>query len=211
MDKRFLAILAAIAAIFVGIIVFTGDDKSSSSTTNAKPTSHITGNKDAKVTLVEYGDFECPACKQYYPILKELKQTYGDRVAFQFRHFPLTSIHPNALAGSRAAEAAGLQGKFWEMHDLLYESQSSASGWVPSGKPQTFFDDYAKQLGIDVAKFQSDFKSDVVNSSVTADRKEGEKIKISGTPSFVLNGTLIETPGADVAAFKKILDEALAE
>lgn len=93
--------------------------------TDTQPNDHIRTGADAKVTLLEYGDFQCPACGSFYPLLKQLEAEYGERVRVIFRHFPLTNSHPNAFAGARAAEAAGAQGKFFEMHDLLYERQDA--------------------------------------------------------------------------------------
>jgi len=148
MDKRFLSILGAIIIIFVGIFVFSqhsNNNSSSSSNSSQQPTSHIEGQGKAGVTLVEYGDYECPICGLYYPVVKQVEAQFSSQIYYQFRNLPLTSIHKNAFAGARAAEAAGLQGKYWQMHDALYENQdpNGASGWVASDNPLTFFTTFA--------------------------------------------------------------------
>src|SRR5690606_2501503 len=112
---------------------------------------HIKGTPDASVTLTEYADFQCPACGQFHSIMKTVEERYGDRLAIEFKHFPLTSIHPYAMPAAKAAEAAGVQGKFFEMHDKLFEDQAA---WSQSGTPQVFFNKYAEELGLDVALFR---------------------------------------------------------
>ena len=133
MDKRFLAIIGVIVVVFGGILLFGGNKggNGSGGSSSAKPTNHVEGDTSSKVTLVEYGDFECPICGEYYPTVKQVEQKYASTVKFQFRNLPLSSVHPNAFAGARAAEAAANQGQFWGMHDLLYENQdpNGASGW----------------------------------------------------------------------------------
>lgn len=191
MDKRFWGIIAAIAVIFVAIIWVNGrNDSQETGNSTAAATSHTKGAADSKVKLVEYGDFQCPVCALYEPTIKQVVEKYQDTVTFQFRHFPLQQIHQNAFAGSRAAEAAGLQGKFWEMHDKLYENQNA---WSASANPLSLFEEYAKTIdGLDAAKFKTDFSSSQVNDAVNADIREGNKLKISGTPAFYLNGRQIE-------------------
>jgi protein-disulfide isomerase len=211
MNKQFFAIIVVVIAGLVGVFALTGGNKDknggSSSNSTATATNHVTGAKDAKVTLVEYGDFQCPACKSYFPLVQELKTTYGDRVTFQFRHFPLVQIHPNAFVGARAAEAAGLQGKFFEMHDLLYENQDT---WSKSSSPNTVLETYAQQLGLDVNKFKTDSASSVVADAINADVKAGQALGASATPTFVLNGKKIDQNPRSLDEFKKLLDDALS-
>jgi protein-disulfide isomerase len=215
MDKRFAAILAAIVIIFAGIVlVGRNNDKGAegASNTKAQATNHVKGEGSKGVTLVEYGDFQCPVCAAYEPAVRQVYEKYKDDIKIQFRHFPLQSIHENALAGSRAAEAAGLQGKFWEMHDLLYDNQQS---WAKSGSPQTFFEQYAQQVGVNVDQYKKDFASSKVNDTVNADMAEGTKLKITGTPAFFIDGK--EIPNTDVSTenrpdlekFSKIIDDAI--
>src|SRR5690348_13395070 len=124
MSKQFLIAIAAIVVILGGIVFVSNHNKqNSSSNSSGTPTTHVEGSSPEGVTLIEYGDYECPVCSSFYSTVKQVAAKYNDKVVFQFRNLPLTSIHPNAFAAARAAEAAGLQGKYWEMHDLLYENQ----------------------------------------------------------------------------------------
>lgn len=190
MDKRFVIALLVILGIFVGYFYVTKQDaKDNRVVVDAQPTKHTQGAGSKKVTLVEYGDFQCPVCAQYYPILKEIKNKYGDDITFQFSHFPLDSIHPNARGAHRAAEAAGNQGKFFEMHDLLYENQQS---WSESSNGKAIFESYATQLGLDVEKFKVEFADENINSIINADLDAGKKLGVKGTPGLVLNGRLLE-------------------
>jgi protein-disulfide isomerase len=190
MDKKFVVILLVIVGIFVGYLYTTKQDSTTDGTTesSAVATTHTQGAGNKKVTLVAYEDFQCPVCGQYFPILNEVKNKYGDDITFQFRHFPIDSIHPNARAAHRTAEAAGNQGKFFEMHDLLYENIQS---WSASTNAKSIFDTYAKQLNLDMTKFNADFASEQTNEIINADVNEGKKLGVSGTPSFILNGRLL--------------------
>ena len=144
MSKTFWGILAAIVIVFGIVFAVTRNNSNGSSSTSASPTNHIEGNGTSGVTLVEYGDYECPYCEEYYPIVKQVVADEFSKITFQFRNFPLTSIHPNAYAGARAAEAAGLMGKFWQMHDTLYNS-SNWQQWSTATNPDPYFYTYAKQ------------------------------------------------------------------
>lgn len=205
MDKRFLAVIGAIIIIFVGFLVFRNDDASAPQS-KGKPTNHVKG--EGAVTLVEYGDFQCPACGQYYPIIEQVADKYASEVTFQFRHNPLVSIHPNAFAGSRAAEAASKQGKFWEMYDKLFANQQD---WSSSSNPTSLFETYAKQIGLNIDQFNQDFKSSSVNNAINADLAQGKKIGVKATPTFVLNGKVIENPQPTVESFSEVLDKAIAD
>lgn len=145
----------------------------------------IYGNPDAKVVLVEYGDFQCPGCAGAFSKLKTLKETYKDQFAFVFRHFPLTTIHPNALAASSAAEAAGMQNKFWEMHDLLYMNQDSWKDLKADQRgPQ--FESYATQIGLNIDQFNTDIASERVAKKIAYDRALGGKAGVDSTPTLFL-------------------------
>jgi protein-disulfide isomerase len=218
MSGRFWAIIGIIAVVFVGILVFSGnkDDKQQGTNNKAATSNHLKGNTESKVKLVEYGDFQCPTCRAYFPILKEVFNKYQDRVSFQFRNLPLTQIHNNAFAGARAAEAASKQGKFWEMHDLLYQNQTS---WSGSNNPLESFKQYAKQLKLDVNKFGTDFASKDVNTTINADISAFKATKADlATPTFFLNGkklelrSLVDAQGdPTVANFSAKLDETLKQ
>ncbi len=152
---------------------------------------HIYGNKAAKVVLIEYGDFQCPGCGGAFPQLKTLKETYKDKIAFIFRNYPLTAIHPNALSAATAAEAAGLQGKYWEMHDKLYENQTAWSGIDP-GKRTDIFTGYAKDIGLDTKKFQSDLSDQKVAAKISRDRALGNKLGVNSTPTLYLGSEQLD-------------------
>ena len=210
MSKRFLAVLAVIIIAFAGISYTTKSKTNTSDsggTNKDQTTSHISGLGKKNVTLIEYGDFQCPACGQYYPIVKAVAEKYKDDIFFQFRNYPLITIHPNALAASRATEAAGKQNKYWEMHDLLYEQQKS---WSSASNAKTFFEESAKQLGLDLAKFNIDYASDETNNFINADIKAGHAISADSTPTFVLDGKKIEENPRDLASFNKLIEDAIA-
>lgn len=157
---------------------------------------HVYGKADAKVVLFEYGDFQCPGCEGAFPKIKTIKETYKDNVALVFRNFPLTSIHPNALAAATAAEAAAMQGKFWEMHDKLYENQASWSSASAAARTDVLIQ-YASALGLNVDTFKADMSSTVVSDKIARDRELGSKSKVDSTPSFFINS---EKLGSDVVS-----------
>ncbi len=162
----------------------------------------VRGNQLAAKTIVEYSDFQCPACKSYEPIVKDIEKEFGSSVRIVYRHFPLTQIHKNSLAASYAAEAAGIQGKFWEMHDLLFEKQEL---WAESTTAADLFVGYAQELGIDMEKFKTDRVSAQVRDRVQRDSDSGTAAQVPGTPTFFLNGKHIDSPRS-FAAFKALLE-----
>lgn len=167
------------------------------------------GPASAPVTIIEYGDFQCPACGAYEPLVQKLQQDYATRVKFVFRNFPLFQIHPNAMIAAQAAGAAGLQGKFWQMHDLLYAKQSE---WVSAANDQvvsTYFDTYAKSIGLDVPKFNTDIESTAVKNKIQADISSGNDASVDHTPTFFVNLTQIQNPNS-YEEFKSVIDAALA-
>lgn len=209
MDKKFWAIVGVIIIVFVGFLVFNNNSKSkeAETTVKAEPTNHVKG-EGTQVTLLEYGDFQCPACSSYAPVMQQVIDKYYKDITFQFRHFPLISIHPNAFAASRAAEAASKQDKFWEMYDKLYANQAA---WSASKNPNSFFESYANEIGLNLPTYQTDFKSDAVNAAIRADMGEAQKLNVAATPTFFVNGEAIETPVPTLEAFSEIIDKALAD
>lgn len=166
----------------------------------------VKGKSDAPVTLIEYTDFQCPACAAYYPIVKQLSDEMGDQLRLVVRHYPLVTIHKNALSGSRAAEAAGRQGKYWDMYDLLFAHQAE---WSLAEDPlKSILPAYAGQIGLDVDKFRADMVDPTLDDKITADRQTGNDLKITGTPSFFLNGKLIKNP-TSIEDFKRIINTVL--
>lgn len=159
----------------------------SASAQNGQIADHVFGKADSKVIFIEYGDYQCPSCSGAHPQIKAATEAYKDKVAFIFRNFPLTTIHPNARAAAAASEAAGLQGKYWEMHNRLYESQADWESLTGDQRTNTFID-YASQLKLDTAKFKTDLASTAINSKISFDQALGKKIGVNATPSFYLNG-----------------------
>lgn len=148
------------------------------------------GAANPKVSLVEYGDFQCPACASYAPLVEKAILEYGDRLSFTYRHFPLPQ-HKNALAASYAAEAAGKQGKFWEMYTLIFDRQTK---WSESYTAAQTFEGYAKELNLDIAQYKKDVSSSETKEGVSYDRKTGEASGVQSTPSFFLNGKKMQNP-----------------
>lgn len=163
------------------------------------------GNQEAQVILVEYSDFQCPACKSYYPIVKKITEDFGQDVRFVYRHLPLVSIHKNAFSAARAAEAAGAQDKFWEMHDKLFENQDI---WVGDASPEDKFEQYADEIGLDVEKFKADYDSDEVKNNINSDLTAANSLRLNSTPSFILNGKKIENPRS-FEDFKSMLEDEI--
>jgi protein-disulfide isomerase len=218
MDKKFWLVIVAIAAVFIGILYFGGNKNKDNSSGGASvaATNHVKGKLDSKVTLVEYGDFQCPVCGAYYPLVTQVVEKYHDKIKFQFRNLPLSQVHNHAFAAARAAEAASEQGKFWEMYDALFSNQQN---WSKSNSAAELFKQYATQLGLDANKYQTDFSSDKVNKVINADvaafKKTGDDM---GTPTFYLNGKKIELSsllGSDgnpsLDKFSAIIDKELQQ
>ena len=151
-------------------------------------TDHIKGNPDAEVVLVEYSDFQCPACAAFQPVVADVLSEYGDEVRFEYRHYPLPT-HPHALSASMAAEAAGQQDAFFAYHDLLFENQPT---WSAAAVPETYFVQYAEELGLDIEQFRRHLNSSLLRDAVLADRDEGRDRRVTGTPTFFLNGNRME-------------------
>lgn len=146
---------------------------------------HALGSMDAPVMLEEFGDFECPPCGALHPVLKSLKSEFGTRLVIVFRQFPMVSLHKHATAAARAAEAAGLQGKFWEMQDLLYQNQTT---WHEASDVTPIFEQYATTIGLDLDRFKRDLMSEMVEKRIALDRERGYWIGVNGTPTVFLNG-----------------------
>jgi protein-disulfide isomerase len=217
MDRRFLVILGVIVVVFIGVATIGNKTNNNTASNAGAPTNHVEGDLTSKVTLVEYGDYECPVCESYFQTVQAVQQKYDSDMKFQFRNLPLSSIHPNAIAGARAAEAADLQGKFWQMHDTLYTEQNWEE-WSTSSNPEPYFWVYASQLGLNVNKFKTDFASSEVNDRIQADlaafAKTGEE---QATPTFFLNGKYIpnnelvdtSTDEPSVNAFSNVINAEL--
>ena len=209
MDKRFALILTAIIIGFFGIFYFTKKDKApdSSNGGQGQRSQNVYGKTDSKVTLTEFVDFQCEACYAYYPHFKDVKEKYKDQVRFEVRYFPIEGgDHKFARQAARSAEAAARQGKFWEMHDLIFQGQKS---WERMQDPQSTFNDYAKSIGLDMAKFEADRVSSDVNSVINKDLADVKALGGDGTPTFLLDGKKIENPGPTVENLSKVIEDAL--
>jgi protein-disulfide isomerase len=162
---------------------------------------HIQGPPDAPVTLVEYGDYECPYCGAAYPIIKEIQARMGDRLRFVFRNFPITTSHPHAQQAAEAAEAASVQGKFWEMHDILYENQEHLR--------QRDLLVYGERLGLQVDRFTTDLAERIHLERVREDFMSGVRSGVNGTPTFFINGRRHDGP-SDMETLLGALERALS-
>lgn len=167
---------------------------------------HIFGNPEAKVVMIEYSDFQCPACAAYQPLVKQVANEYKDSLEFVYRHFPLPQ-HQNAKTSARAAEAAAKQNKFWEIHDLLFEKQTS---WENSGNPENIFSEYAASLGLNTDQFKKDYNSSEIKDKVNQSYTDATFLRLDHTPTFFVNGKEISNPQS-YQEFKNVIDQALAE
>lgn len=172
------------------------------------PITHLRGRNDAPVLLEEYGDFQCPPCGFFHPVLKRLEGEYPTQLRVAFHHFPLREMHKNAAEASRAAEAAALQGKFWQMHDLLFEKQKD---WKDAAPARPIFLGYARTLGLDIQKFTQDIDSTTVSNRVMNDEKGGAARGVTGTPTVFLNGREIPYETAiDYNRLRAVIESELA-
>lgn len=212
--KILIGISVATIALVVGASLLIGGKSSSSETaapiTNTealiRSDSHVEGPKNSKVKIVEFGDFQCPACGAAHPIVAQILREYEGKVTFAFRNFPL-EMHKNAKAAANAAEAAGAQGKFFEMHDKLFEGQSE---WENSTNPMEQFTAYAQELKLDLDKFKADIEAKKFEKKVQKDIDDGYAVGVNATPTFFINGVKQES-GMQYNDFKEKIDAALAQ
>ena len=182
--KLFLGIFAITGIILtIAMIVMTKPAKPVSKEILTANAMRTLGSKDAPVWLVEFSDFQCPACAQFYPAVKQLTEKYKDSLYFVYRNYPIPS-HQMALPAARAAEAAANQGKYWEMHDALFVGQAELN--------ESFITAKATELGLDMDRFNTDKQSSIVQNSIDADVLLGESIGVNATPTFYLNGKKLQ-------------------
>lgn len=190
-ETKILGIIGAITLLVVvgGAILFSTNNPNAPQA-SVEPSQLVVdyaptrGNADAKVTIVEFSDYQCPACKAAYQDVERIINEYGDQIYFVYRQFPL-NIHKNAKVGAYAALAAGEQDKYWDMHLKLFEKQEE---WSDLANPRDKFAEYAKEIGLDEAKFRDDMDSNEIFSTVETEITEGIKMGITSTPSFFING-----------------------
>ncbi|MEK7568190.1 MAG: thioredoxin domain-containing protein [Patescibacteria group bacterium] len=210
-NKKIVVAVLAVAVLIVVAIYYWAKDGNSGGNVNlpvplidaVSQLDYSKGNREAAVILVEYSDFQCPACAAYYPLVKQLSEEFGDKAVFVYRHFPL-SQHQNAEFAAIAAEAAGRQGKFWEMHDLIFNNQNE---WAKSAKwsVEDIFIKYAEKLNLDLEKFKADLDLKEIKQKVSKDLESGVNAKVNGTPTFFLNGKKLSTPRS-YEEFKEIIE-----
>lgn len=203
MNKQAWIIFSVVVVAILGSLIYmSGKDKvdvsnidtnaiQAASNQNGQIGDHVFGNKDSEVVLIEYGDFQCPGCGAAFPALKTVSEKYEKDLAFVFRNFPLTTIHPNARAAAAAAEAAGKLGKYWEMHDALYANQDAWENSTGNTRTDVFVQ-YATTLGLDENEFRDLLNDPSINKKISFDQALGKKVGVSSTPGLYLNGKRID-------------------
>jgi len=211
--KRYLpfVIIAAVlvAAVGVGFLMFRSSQPQSPATPTPASGSLATSNGPASkgvVTIDEYGDYQCPPCGALHPVLKTLKGEYGGRIQIAFHHFPIPQLHNHAIEASYAAAAAGLQGKFWEMHNLLYENQSL---WSQVGDIRPILINFARQIGLDVPRFTRDMDGLQVVTIISEDTRLASAVGVNSTPTVFINGQLIPNENLTVEGMRKEINQRL--
>ncbi len=207
--RPFLIIAVALLAAVVGgfLLLRSGENEDSFSGALISPSPASPGAElpdkpavDAVVTLEEFGDYECPPCGALHPTLKKLKQEFGPNLNFVFRNLPLSTIHKNAMAAAQAAEAARVQNRFWEMHDLLYENQDL---WKDDINPRTIFIKFAGDLGLDTARFVRDMDDEQVKMRIEADQFAAAELGINGTPTLLIDGRQLRPEATNPDGIRK--------
>jgi len=165
---------------------------------------HVRGNPKAPITLEEFGDFECPPCANLAPVIRQIERDYGQELRVIFHHFPLMT-HAHARQAAFAAEAAGLQDRFWEMHDLLYREQEV---WSKAVDIHPLFNAYAGMLGLNIDRFKKDMESDQVKLRVNSDEKRGNEIGVTITPTVFINNRAVAPSSLNDAGLRSAIKEA---
>lgn len=189
MKKHTWKIVGGVFVVFMALAFWYASYAGEKANEGVVIESNVKGNVNASVKLVEYADFQCPACAQFHPIMQSLVEQYGEQMSFEFKHFPLVSIHAFAVPAAKAAEAAGQQDKFYEMHDKLFENQDT---WSKSPTPQAYFAQYAEELGLDVGLFKTHMRASLIEDHIQEQFNEARAKGLTGTPSFFLNDERLE-------------------
>jgi protein-disulfide isomerase len=167
---------------------------------------HFKGNAAAKVVIEEFADYQCPTCASMHPTVQQIQAAYGDRIKIIFRNYPLTQVHPKAYDAAVAAEAAGLQGKFWEMQNQLFTNQQF---WTTAADHRKTFEEYAQKIGLDVQKFSADMAGMEAKSRVDADLQRARGLQVGSTPTFYINGRQIPFEDTEFNRFRQVIDAEL--
>lgn len=207
MKKNLIIVVSLLALAAFVIFLYRISDENAGNPLLGKQEGAVLGPESAKVTLTEYSDLQCPACASYAPIIKQLSSDFPDDLKIVYVHFPLVSIHKNTLPAAYAAEAAGKQGKFWDMINILFSRQSE---WERLSDPRPSFQSYAQTLGLNADQFITDSSSDEAKNTVAAQLKSAEDLGLSSTPTFYLNEEKLSNPGS-YEEFKKLIEEAIAK
>lgn len=196
MKQIIIAVLVVVGIIF-GATLLSGEDE----VAVGAQSNNWYGVEQGVITVTEYADFQCPACASFYPLFSQVKEQFKDQVRFEFKHFPLVQIHPNATAAHRAAQAAANQGKFWEMHDLLFEQLQV---WNNTTSPTSVFEGYAQQLQLDMDKYRADSQSSETLAVINADIEAGKSLGVNATPTFFIDGVQV----TDASTISSVADFA---
>jgi protein-disulfide isomerase len=218
-------VLVAVVAVIIGLVYWNGNKTPTPIPGKATPTPvaantpnytaappgaqppNYLGSPNAAVTLEEFADFQCPSCGAEHPVMKQIQGMYGSRIQFIFRNFPLP-MHDKAYDAAVAAEAAGLQGKFWDMHNLLYTNQQA---WSSDPNYKQVFKGYAEKIGLDIDKWENDMAGMVPKSRISADLERGKALNINSTPTLFINGKSVPYPDMNVPTLQKLIDDELKE
>ncbi|MCD9185877.1 MAG: DsbA family protein [Pyrinomonadaceae bacterium] len=212
--------------IIIGLLAFAfgcndkkaGNNTAVKNSANAAPTPNMAnapvgatppnmlGSPTAAVTVEEFADFQCPTCAQVHGIMKNVQAAYGSRIKFIYRNYPLVQMHKNAYDAAVAAEAAGMQGKFWDMQNMLFSNQQT---WSNASDARTIFEGYAEKLGLEVEKYKADVNGLGAKNRVDADLQRGRALNITGTPTIYINGVSVPFPQMSVEGLRQIIDAEL--
>jgi len=204
---RWLSILIILGLAIFGMVKLfslTPNGSGGIVTIDVNSSDWVEGNQNASTTIVEYSDFQCPACAVYYSVVKQLINDFGSDVRLIYRNLPLPQ-HQNADLAARVAGAAGKQGKFWEMHDVLFENQTA---WAEQGNAEEIFIGYANSLGLNIDQFKQDIDSNDIENKIQDDIKSGISFGVDSTPSFFINGVKIQNPRS-YDEFKSIIEQSI--
>jgi len=222
----FIIILVVLGAAVGSALYFTrstpGSSNPSPATASAAPSAtppspvltgvpgsdppHMLGSPNAPARLEEFGDYQCPPCGLFHPILQQMQKEFGDKLQITFRNFPLSQNHQHALAAASAAEAAGLQGKFWEMHDRLYEHQND---WKDKFDVRPIFEGYATEIGLNMDRYQRDLAGEAVAQRIFLDQRRGQSMGVKGTPTVFLNGREVPFESLPADKLRVVLQNAI--
>jgi len=197
--------VAAAAAVYLSREPQPVTETSAAATLDTKGGGHFRGPENAAVTLVEFGDYQCPSCKAFAPVVQEVLNRYPKQVRLEFHHYPLISIHPNSMAASLAAEAAGEQGKYWEMHDQIFEYQER---WAPSSNPEPEFLAMASRIGLNANAFMQAMRSPQLRDRIIQDVVRAREANVEAVPTFFIDGQQVHVP-LSVNAFVDVIDARL--